>query len=79
MLAHHGDAKMPGLLERFISSGGMWQVKRHVLPIAADVNRNFYAFEQREQVTVFPPGITKGMLGGDCARGHPKDVDRDGG
>lgn len=65
VLSHHGHLHMFAVGQLLISRKGVRQVQGHVLPIAADVDRDLNAVKERQQVPLFPPLIVQGMLSGD--------------
>src|SRR5579863_6982060 len=65
MLTHHRDSYVLAVSEFCPCGERMWQMQRHVLPIAADVGRDLYPIQQRQQIAVFPPCVAQRVLRSD--------------
>ena len=48
----------------------MREMKRHIEPVAAHIDRNFNAIQQGKQIAVFPPGVPSS-----CPAGLVRSVD----
>src|SRR5580700_5344381 len=67
MRPHHCDLHMLAVPQPLVRREGVRQMKRHVLPVASQIDWHLDAIEQRKQIAVLPPGVAKRVLRGDSA------------